>query len=767
MSDDFPFVFGDESDEGEESGLFCAPKTKINTRIKAPIEQEPYHAQIDEDGWFHHTGKSVRELMLQDKNGATKVKMRADNYYMLRQYQEAYDISKEYCQIIAANDLNITQGDGGLERRDMTGVLKITDSKELQEMALRCAMKLGKTEEAATLADSLSAQSQSISVASAKRITAALALISILRATHLMRCSTWSHVPYAQARYGREMKVLENLRAVLERKCGINSVLVTHRDGASSDRAQEDVIAQLTLEEYQQMVVLPAQEALQIMKKSGSNIIEDSVTLEVTEFVVNSWDSQLIFTSSSGGAHVEEQLDEASVGMTFLHQLKVIRNAGPWRTFYSFAAPVRIPALLTRAKTARQSFSTLSIRHEYHLSSFQQDPFDDLTQDSDASESASESTTAFEESINIIADLQRIKLTASRAPTPLSISQCLKLGQTVNTRSLLKNLTFLNRELPVRFSRRIVELLNLPSELRNTEPFMDLITNYTLSFQELQTYSDHSRLWFLSPNMHHREELELDDNKALQTAIQKEYADLLQGITNRHKQGEHSPSSSSTSAYLSMPSSAHSTRIGIIEPQCDIEALIVSATQSAQFVFFQHYNNVFPPNVHIEHAKEVGGRKVRFPVVPALLHHILFELLKNSMRATAEFHGLDKTSYPDIEVKLSSSAEGDLDIQIKDHGGGLPPNQVAKPFNYMFTTASNTVCIDFPSIMNALEKKPQRSAIGENLPLCGFGFGLATSKLYAELFGGDLTLKSIAGSGTEANIRLKKLEDQIEQFEDK
>ncbi|KAG0277850.1 hypothetical protein BGZ95_005228 [Linnemannia exigua] len=417
-------------------------------------------------------------------------------------------------------------------------------------------------------------------------------------------------------------------------------------------------------------------------------------------------------------------------------------------------------------------------------------------------------------------DFQRIKLTASRAETPLSISQCLMLGQTLNTKSLLKNLSFLNRELPVRFSKRIVELSNLPSVLRRTEPVMSLIKNYSTSFSELQAYSDNSRLSFLSPNTHRREELELDDNEAFQTAVQKEYADLLQKITNRHKQdviymahgislfkryqitrsepseeiqhflnsfnrgrlgirimvGHHLAlqnqlyylsGENSSSSYLSVPSSAQSRRVGIIEPQCDIEALIQNATHSAQFVFFQHYSTVFPPNVHIEHAKELGGRKVRFPVVPALLHHILFELLKNSMRATAEFHGLDKMSYPDIEVKLSSNPAGDLDIRIKDHGGGMPPEHIVKPFDYMFTTASNTVCIDFPSIMTALEKKPQSSAMGENLPLCGFGFGLATSKLYARLFGGDLTLNSTAGSGTEATIQLRRLEDQLEQFDDK
>ncbi|KAG0364472.1 hypothetical protein BGZ54_007503 [Gamsiella multidivaricata] len=427
-----------------------------------------------------------------------------------------------------------------------------------------------------------------------------------------------------------------------------------------------------------------------------------------------------------------------------------------------------------------------------HATSPSQQPLTDGNDHDDLS-AASQSPTA--SSPTSIIDSQRIKLAAARSVTPLSIAQCLKLGRSLSTKALVKNLTFLNRELPVRFSKRIVELNGLPTELKGTEPFANLIKNYAASFEELQTYSDNSRLLSLSPNAYHREDLDLDENEALQIAVQNEYADLLQAITNRHKQdviymahgislfkryqsNRNRPSEEiqtflnsfnrgrlgirimighhlalqhqlyhldepTSSAYLSTPSTAHSRRIGIIEPQCDIEAMILKAAQSAQFVFFQHYNTVFPPNVHIEHAKEVGGRKVRFPVVPALLHHILFELLKNSMRATAEFHGLDKSSYP-----------------------GMPPAQAAKPFNYMFTTASNTVMIDFPSIMTAIEKKPQNAALGENLPLCGFGFGLATSKLYARLFNGDLTLSSIPGSGTEANIHLKRLEEQIEQLED-
>ncbi|KAF9928208.1 hypothetical protein FBU30_002551 [Linnemannia zychae] len=506
---------------------------------------------------------------------------------------------------------------------------------------------------------------------------------------------------------------------------------------------------------------------------------------------------------------------------SLLRSFKVVRQAGSWR---QGLAPISFRSVTLTRQTSIAKLCSRSLARTFTSSSnsgFHVAPISSSLPNVNASalQHGSDETDQFLESEQEDPGFQRIKLTASRAQTPLSIAQCLMLGQTLNTKSLFKNLIFLNRELPVRFSKRIVELSNLPTELRKTEPIMNLIKNYTISYNELQTYSDNSRLWFLSPNTYHREEVELDDNVALQKALQKEYADLLQSITNRHKQdvlymahgisqfkryqitrnqpsteiqhflnsfnrgrlgirimvGHHlalqnqlyNPAGEkSSSSYLSVPTSAQSKRVGIIEPQCDIESLIQNATNSAQFVFFQHYSTVFPPNVHIVHSKELGGKKVRFPVVPALLHHILFELLKNSMRATAEFHGLDKSSYPDIEVHLLSQPTGDLDIRIKDHGGGMPPGYIAKPFDYMFTTASSTVCIDFPSIMTAVEKKPQTSALGENLPLCGFGFGLATSKLYARLFRGDLTLNSIPGSGTEATIQLRRLEDQIERCDD-
>ncbi|KAG0019006.1 hypothetical protein BGZ80_006439 [Entomortierella chlamydospora] len=413
MENDFPFTFGDVSDEEAGSdGLFCAPKTKAtSSKLKATLDQDPYYAQIDEDGvrainlenrsgnrdksstvgspkiflsglekWFHHTGKSVEELMLQDKNGATKVKMQADHYYMLHQYQEAYDIAQEYCRVVANNEPNITAGDGGLRRQDNrgetagSGVLRVTDSKEMHEMALRCALRLNKFGEAATLADELTIQDtgavflkakaymavgrcndaalklvqyqksrssnyliwkilgeclyqpakphysnssmEPLSIsASEQQITTILALICILRARHLMRASTWSHVDYAQARYDREMKAMNDLRSKMERESGLNLKYVTDQIGRCGNGAQEDTEL---LAEYMEKIITPAQEMLRTLKeagKTGINYPNSSFALEVVEFIVNSWDPQVLASAAPGIIQEDDdnELGEVSV----------------------------------------------------------------------------------------------------------------------------------------------------------------------------------------------------------------------------------------------------------------------------------------------------------------------------------------------------------------------------------------------------------------------------------------------------------------------
>ncbi|KAF9412332.1 hypothetical protein BGZ94_001072 [Podila epigama] len=186
MDDDFPFSFGNVSDDDSSDGLFCQPKkasvaasTQSTTVTQVP--QKPYYPQVETDGWFHASEKSVQDTMLHEKNGATRIRMRADQFYMLGQYEEAYELADEYCRVIASNGSShlMDHGNGGMARPEEQGatasskdVLKVTDPREMEEMMIRCSLKLGRLTDAATLAEDLTDQEPGLALLKAQVWTA-------------------------------------------------------------------------------------------------------------------------------------------------------------------------------------------------------------------------------------------------------------------------------------------------------------------------------------------------------------------------------------------------------------------------------------------------------------------------------------------------------------------------------------------------------------------------------------------------------------------
>lgn len=133
--------------------------------------------------------------------------------------------------------------------------------------------------------------------------------------------------------------------------------------------------------------------------------------------------------------------------------------------------------------------------------------------------------------------------------------------------------------------------------------------------------------------------------------------------------------------------------------------------------------------------------------VVAHLHHMLFELLKNSMRAVVEKYGANNYDMPDIEMYI---AEGptDFTIKISDQGGGLSRDEMGQVWSYLHTTATRPIDEDALATNSFI-----------NAPMAGFGYGLPVARLYARSFGGDLQLVSTPGYGVDAYIYLNKLHD--------
>merc|ERR1711939_256763 len=79
----------------------------------------------------------------------------------------------------------------------------------------------------------------------------------------------------------------------------------------------------------------------------------------------------------------------------------------------------------------------------------------------------------------------------------------------------------------------------------------------------------------------------------------------------------------------------HPDYVGIICTKTNIHQIATEAIENATFVCEEHYGLFKAPPVQL-----VCPKHLTFPYIPSHLNHMLFEVLKNSLRATVETHGV-------------------------------------------------------------------------------------------------------------------------------
>lgn len=168
--------------------------------------------------------------------------------------------------------------------------------------------------------------------------------------------------------------------------------------------------------------------------------------------------------------------------------------------------------------------------------------------------------------------------------------------------------------------------------------------------------------------------------------------------------------------------------VGIICTKTNVRDLAQEAIENARFVCEDHYGLFDAPKVQL-----VCSPDTTFMYVPGHLSHMLFETLKNSLRAVVETHGADKEAFPVTKVIVAEGKE-DITIKISDEGGGIPRSAIPLVWTYMYTTVDQTPSLD-----------PDFNKSDFKAPMAGFGYGLPISRLYARYFGGDLKLISMEG----------------------
>eukprot|EP01135_Chromosphaera_perkinsii_P002729 Nk52_evm97s226 gene=Nk52_evmTU97s226 len=177
--------------------------------------------------------------------------------------------------------------------------------------------------------------------------------------------------------------------------------------------------------------------------------------------------------------------------------------------------------------------------------------------------------------------------------------------------------------------------------------------------------------------------------------------------------------------------------VGVIDKNCDPTQVAADAANNAKFLCDQYYMNSPEFEIVTPNRKD----EIHFPYIPSHLYHMCFELLKNSMRAVTEAYGEEDGEMPKIRIVVVEGEE-DLTIKISDEGKGIKRSGIPHIFTYLYTTA------DAPEMDGEADMN--------HAPLAGFGYGLPLSRLYARYLGGDLSIISIEGFGTDAYIYLKK-----------
>ncbi|GAA6084132.1 pyruvate dehydrogenase (acetyl-transferring) kinase isozyme 3, mitochondrial, partial [Tachysurus ichikawai] len=237
---------------------------------------------------------------------------------------------------------------------------------------------------------------------------------------------------------------------------------------------------------------------------------------------------------------------------------------------------------------------------------------------------------------------------------------------------------FLRKELPVRLANTMREVNLLPDKLLS-QPSVRLVQKwYMQSFLELLEYENQS------PDNPHA----LNDFLEVLIEIRNRHNDVVptmaQGVIEYKEKFGFDPFISSNIQYFldrfytnrisfrmlinqhtllfgNDTNPAHPKHIGSIDPACNVADVVNDAYEMAKMLCEQYYPTA-PALKVTEFNAKAPDKPIQAVYVPSHLFHMLFELFKNSMRATVEHNEDNKDDLPPIKAKVTLGKE---DLSVK------------------------------------------------------------------------------------------------------
>ncbi|KAG5555400.1 hypothetical protein RHGRI_012817 [Rhododendron griersonianum] len=360
--------------------------------------------------------------------------------------------------------------------------------------------------------------------------------------------------------------------------------------------------------------------------------------------------------------------------------------------------------------------------------------------------------------------------------TGVSLRYMMEFGSTPTLRNLLISAQFLHKELPIRIARRAIELDSLPYGLFQKPAVLKVRDWYLDSFRDLRSFSE---IKDTSDELEFTQMIKMIKvrhnnvvptmalgvqqlKKSLDPKIDYEDLDEIHQFLDRFYM-----SRIGIRMLIGQHVALHDPNppdcVGYIHTKMSPVEVARIASEDARSICLREYGSA--PDVNI-----YGDPNFSFPYVPPHLHLMVFELVKNSLRAVQErFMDSDKVAPPiriivadgieDVTIKasvLSFDISHWMPLEIlnmlfvSDEGGGIPRSGLPRIFTYLYSTAKNPL--------------DEQSDLGTAnvATMAGYGYGLPISRLYARYFGGDMQIISMEGYGTDAYLHLSRLGDSQE-----
>ncbi|WCJ23212.1 [Pyruvate dehydrogenase (acetyl-transferring)] kinase mitochondrial [Euphorbia peplus] len=352
--------------------------------------------------------------------------------------------------------------------------------------------------------------------------------------------------------------------------------------------------------------------------------------------------------------------------------------------------------------------------------------------------------------------LEEVQRWGSMKQNGVSLRYMMEFGSTPTPRNLLISAQFLHKELPIRIARRTLELETLPYGLSQKPAVLKVRDWYLDSFRDLRSFpeikdsSDEYEFTQMIKAIKVRHNNVVPTmalgvqqlKKGISSKIGYEDLDEIHQFLDRFYMsrigirmliGQH--------VELHNPNPPPHC-IGYIHTKMSPVEVARNASEDARCMCLREYGCAPEVNIY-------GDPSFTFPYVPAHLHLMVFELVKNSLRAVQErYMDSDKVA-PPVRIIVAEGIE-DVTIKVSDEGGGIPRSGLPKIFTYLYSTARNPL------------DEHQDLGTSDSVIMAGYGYGLPISRLYARYFGGDLQIISMEGYGTDAYLHLLRLGDSQE-----